>query len=114
LYLTSLYIFLLLQGQVPPYAQPQITQFAVQEALIKTVQSAVDSFGLKSLPGSDGEVKVHEEVSEMAKGYKSGDSLVFTANLQAVLPAGVTAAATTTAVDADIINAQVVTDEANV
>lgn len=28
----------LLQGQVPPYAQPQMTGFAVQEAIIKTCE----------------------------------------------------------------------------
>jgi len=71
------------KGQVPPYAQPQITQFAIQDSIIRTVESAVDAYGLKSLSGSDGEVTVHEDVSEMSKGYKAGDSisLPFTATL---------------------------------
>lgn len=78
------YLFsLLLQGQVPPYAMPQITQFALQEAIIKTVEAAVDSFGLKSLAGSDGEVNVNEDVAEMGKGYKDGEGLKFTATLDA-------------------------------
>lgn len=69
------------KGQVPPYAQPQITQFAVQESIIKTVEASVEAFGLKSLPGSDGEVNVHEDVVELAKKYKTGDTIPFTATL---------------------------------
>lgn len=72
-----------IKGQVPPYAQPQITQFSVQESIIRTVEATVNSFGLKSLPGSDGEFKVHEDVTELAKGYKIGDSIKFTATMKA-------------------------------
>jgi hypothetical protein len=71
------------QGQIPPYAQPQITQFAVQESIIKTVEAAVEAYGLLALKGSDGEVNVHEDVSALAKGYKPGDSIQFTATLNA-------------------------------
>lgn len=73
----------LLQGQVPPYAQPQITQFAIQESIIKTVEAMVSAYGLQSLSGSDGQVKVHEDVAEMTKGYKTGTSIPFTATLNA-------------------------------
>jgi len=73
----------IVQGQVPPYAQPQITQFAVQESIIKTVESAVEAYGLVSLKGSDGEVNVFEDVSALAKAYKTGDSIQFTASLNA-------------------------------
>ena len=62
---------------------PQITQFAVQEAIIKTVEAAVESYGLKSLSGSDGEVNVHEDVAEIGKTYKDGNSVKFTATLDA-------------------------------
>jgi hypothetical protein len=41
----------------------------------------VDAYGLQSLPGSDGNVEVKEDVKEMAKGYKTGDSIQFTATL---------------------------------
>lgn len=68
---------------MPPFAQPQITQFAVQESIIKTVEAALAAYGLKSLPGSDGQVKVHEEVTAMAKVYKPGNSVSFTATLDA-------------------------------
>ncbi len=72
------------KGQIPPYAQPQITAFAVEESLIRTVEIAVESFGLKALPGSDGEVTINEEVKGMCQGYKVGDSLEFTATLNAI------------------------------
>jgi hypothetical protein len=62
---------------------PQITLFSIQEAIIKTVQTAVEAYGLKSLPGSDGNVEVLEDVKEMGKGYKVGDSIQFTAKLNA-------------------------------
>ena len=73
-----------IKGQIPPYAQPQMTAFAVQEALIRTVESAVNAFGLKGLPGSDGEVTINEEVKDMCKGYNVGDNLAFTATFNAV------------------------------
>lgn len=72
------------KGQVPPYAQPQITQFSVQESIIKTVQAVLDAYGLQSLPGSDGEVTVHEDVVAVAKSYKIGNSIPFTATINAV------------------------------
>eukprot|EP00547_Thalassionema_nitzschioides_P000020 CAMPEP_0194209144 /NCGR_PEP_ID=MMETSP0156-20130528/7370_1 /TAXON_ID=33649 /ORGANISM="Thalassionema nitzschioides, Strain L26-B" /LENGTH=177 /DNA_ID=CAMNT_0038936253 /DNA_START=233 /DNA_END=766 /DNA_ORIENTATION=- len=69
------------KGQVPPYAMPQITGFAIQESLIKTVEQAVAAYALKSLPGSDGQVEILEDVEELCKGYKDGTSLEFTATL---------------------------------
>ena len=71
------------KGQVPPYAQPQLTMFAVQEAIIKTCESAVGAYGLKSLPGSDGSVEVHEDIKEICSGYKIGNSVEFTATFAA-------------------------------
>ena len=62
---------------------PQIVNFSIQEAIIKTVQAALDAFGLKALEGSDGEVEVKEDVEAMSKGYKSGESLTFTATINA-------------------------------
>mmetsp|Transcript_27536 Transcript_27536/g.75834 ORF Transcript_27536/g.75834 Transcript_27536/m.75834 type:complete len:234 (-) Transcript_27536:267-968(-) len=71
------------KGQVPPYAQPQITQFSVQEAVVKTVQAVVDGYGLKELEGNDGQVEVHEDVKDICKGYKVGNDIQFTATLNA-------------------------------
>ena len=67
------------KGQVPPFAMPQIRGFAVEEAIVRTCQSAVDAYGLKSVSGSDGEVEVLEDIPEVAKAYKLGDDLEFTA-----------------------------------
>jgi hypothetical protein len=39
------------QGQVPPYAMPQIRGFAVQEGIVQTVKAAISAYGLKSMPG---------------------------------------------------------------
>jgi hypothetical protein len=64
---------------------PQIQGFAIQEGIIKTVEQAVKSYGLTSLPGSDGEVNVLEDVKEMCKGYKDGMSLQFTATLNCAM-----------------------------
>ena len=62
----------------------QIRGFAVQEAIIQTVQSAVNAYGLKSISGSDGEVTVLEDIPDIAKLYKLGDDIPFTATFQAV------------------------------
>jgi hypothetical protein len=78
-----LFFCVLPQGQVPPYAMPQIMQFSIQEAIINTVQAAVDAFGLKGLEGDNGKVEVKEDVAEMAKGFKIGNSLLFTAVVNA-------------------------------
>ncbi|KAL3895458.1 MAG: hypothetical protein SGARI_007441 [Bacillariaceae sp.] len=72
------------KGQVPPYAMGQIRGFAVQESIIRTCQSAVDAYGLKSLSGSDGEVEVNEDIPAVADKYKLGDDLQFTATFNAL------------------------------
>ena len=71
------------KGQVPPFAMPQIRGFAVEEAIVQTCQSAVDAYGLKSVSGSDGNVEILEDIPEVAKAYKLGDDLEFTAFLNA-------------------------------
>ena len=63
---------------------PQIRGFAVQEGIIQTVQSAVDAYGLKSISGKDGEVEVLEDIPEIAKSYKLGDDIQFTATFKAI------------------------------
>jgi hypothetical protein len=58
----------------------------MQEAIIKTVNAAVQAFGLKVLPGSDGEVNVKEDVQQIAKHYnvkECADSIQFTATFSA-------------------------------
>jgi len=87
------------KGQVPPYAMPQIRGFAVQEGIVQTCQSAVDAFGLKSLKGSDGEVEVLEDIPEVAKDYKLGDDVQFTATFNAVLDPAVAKSSTDDVID---------------
>jgi hypothetical protein len=83
-----LHFYYYYQGQVPPYAQPQITEFAVQESLIQTVKGAIEAFGLEPLPGSDGKMEVHEDVKRISNGYKIGDSIPFTATVNCKYGAG--------------------------
>jgi hypothetical protein len=67
------------KGQIPPYAQPKMTLFAIQEAIVKTCEGSVSAYGLRN----PGKVEVKEDVSEIAQGYKTGDSVQFTALFQA-------------------------------
>jgi hypothetical protein len=48
------------------------------------VEAGVAAYGLKALPGSDGEIEVQEDVGDMAKGWKKGDNLIFTTRFSAV------------------------------
>jgi len=70
------------KGQIPPYAQPKMTGFALQESIINTVEAAVGAYGLLALEGSDGEVNVNEDIQEINKSYKLGDDVQFTATLK--------------------------------
>lgn len=79
------------KGQIPPWAQPQMTRFAVQEAIIKTCEESLEAYGLESLPGSSGEVTVNEDIKDICKGYKKGDVL-FTANYKGKFDSAVHAA----------------------
>mmetsp|Transcript_43639 Transcript_43639/g.105252 ORF Transcript_43639/g.105252 Transcript_43639/m.105252 type:complete len:218 (-) Transcript_43639:48-701(-) len=98
------------KGQVPPYAMPQIKNFAVEEGLIQTVKSAIDAYGLKSISGSNGEVKVLENVPDVASVYKVGDDLQFTATLNAIFdPANQPAEAISA--DDTVIDAEVEVEE---
>lgn len=79
---------------------PQIRGFAVEESIVRTCQSAVDAYGLKSLSGTDGSVEVLEDIPEVANSYKMGDELQFTATFNAVFDPAVAKASSDTA-DAD-------------
>ena len=87
-----------------------MTNFAVQEALIKTMEAAVGAFGLKSLPGSDGSAEVMEDVTEMCKGYKVGTPLQFTATFKATLDPEKQRVAETSE-EADAIDVEVMQEE---
>lgn len=85
---------------------PQIRGFAVQEGIIQTVQSAVNAYGLKSIPGSDGEVEVKEDIPEIAKGYKLGDNIQFTATFQAIFDPELVSDAEPKAADSGVIDVE--------
>jgi hypothetical protein len=63
---------------------PQIKGFAVQDGILKTIESAAEAYGLKSIPGSDGEVTVLEDIPALSKNYKMGDAVEFTAKFNAI------------------------------
>merc|ERR1712032_1786174 len=77
------------KGQLPPYAMPQIREFSVEEGIVTTCRSAVEAYGLKSLSGSDGKVSVSENVPDLAKVYKLGDDIQFTATFNAMYDSAV-------------------------
>mmetsp|Transcript_9671 Transcript_9671/g.16582 ORF Transcript_9671/g.16582 Transcript_9671/m.16582 type:complete len:208 (-) Transcript_9671:68-691(-) len=99
------------KGQVPPYAQPQITGFAVQEAIIKTCEQSLEAYGLESLSGSAGEVTVNEDVKDICKGYKVGTDVSFTATYMGKFDANVhTESATEEAEDDSVVDVEVVAE----
>lgn len=67
------------KGQVPPYAMPQVVLFSIQDALINTVKVMVEEFGLNN----GGEVTIHEDVEAIARSYKAGTNITFTASVEA-------------------------------
>ncbi len=52
----------------------------------------MEAYGLESLPGSDGEVTVHEDIKDLVKGYKLGDDVAFTATYRGKFDAALHAA----------------------
>mmetsp|Transcript_22644 Transcript_22644/g.34307 ORF Transcript_22644/g.34307 Transcript_22644/m.34307 type:complete len:208 (-) Transcript_22644:73-696(-) len=99
------------KGQVPPYAQPQITGFAVQEAIIKTCEQSLEAYGLESLSGSAGEVTVNEDVKDICKGYKVGTDVPFTATYMGKFDANIhTESATEEAEDDSVVDVEVVAE----
>ena len=52
----------------------------------------MEAYGLESLPGSAGEVTVHEDIKDLFKGYKLGNDVAFTATYKGKFDAAVHAA----------------------
>jgi hypothetical protein len=74
------------KGQIPPYAQPKMTNFALQEVLVTSCQEAITRFGVNEInEGQLGAVTFHENVEELSKKYniRSFPSVPFTANFRA-------------------------------
>jgi len=75
-------------GQIPPYAQPKMTTFAVQEVLVTSCQEAIKAFGVNEInEGQLGAVTFNEDVDDLSKAYhpliKKCPSVPFTANFRA-------------------------------
>uniref|UniRef100_A0A7S2VB02 Trigger factor ribosome-binding bacterial domain-containing protein n=1 Tax=Entomoneis paludosa TaxID=265537 RepID=A0A7S2VB02_9STRA len=98
------------KGQVPPYALPKMTTFAVQEAIIKTVQAVVDCYGLKELEGDDGKVEVKEDLEDICKGYNVGDPFQITATINAAYDPAKQPAVSE---EEEVIDAEVVEEKVN-
>lgn len=74
------------KGQIPPYAQPKMTTFALQEVLVTSCQEAITRFGVNEInEGQLGAVTFNENVDELSKKYniRSFPSAPFTANFRA-------------------------------
>ena len=74
------------KGQIPPYAQPKMTNFALQEVLVSSCQEAITRFGVNEInEGQLGAVTFNENVEELAQKYniRSFPSVPFTANFRA-------------------------------
>ena len=74
------------KGQIPPYAQPKMTNFALQEVLVTSCQEAITRFGVNEInEGQLGAVTFNENVEELSKKYniRSFPSVPFTANFRA-------------------------------
>lgn len=79
------------KGQVPPYAQPKITNFAVQESFVGGCKDALAQFGVASLEPDEnsefanlGQVIFHEDVEDISIKYntKTCPSVPFTATFR--------------------------------
>jgi len=74
-------------GQIPPYAQPKMTNFALQEGIVKTCQAAILRYGVKEINiDAIGAVTFNEDIEQMSSkyNYKSCPSVPFTANFRAI------------------------------
>lgn len=75
------------KGQIPPYAQPKMTTFALQEGMVKACQNAITRYGVKEINVDTlGTVTFNEDVEKIANkyDYKSCPSVPFTANFRAI------------------------------
>jgi hypothetical protein len=52
-------------------------------------EQSLEAYGIESLPGSAGEVTVHEDIKDLCKGYKLGNDVAFTATYRGKFDASV-------------------------
>eukprot|EP00567_Pseudictyota_dubia_P006429 CAMPEP_0197437852 /NCGR_PEP_ID=MMETSP1175-20131217/4994_1 /TAXON_ID=1003142 /ORGANISM="Triceratium dubium, Strain CCMP147" /LENGTH=237 /DNA_ID=CAMNT_0042967471 /DNA_START=291 /DNA_END=1004 /DNA_ORIENTATION=+ len=73
------------KGQIPPYAMPKMTFFALQETLVSSCQASIKVFGVNEInEGQLGAVTFNENVEDLSKVYddKNFPSVPFTANFR--------------------------------
>jgi len=90
------------KGQIPPYAQPKMTNFALQEGIVKTCQAAILQYGVKEINvDALGAVTFNEDIEVMAStyNYKSCPSVPYTANFRAIFDPEVAEAEAEAAID---------------
>ncbi|GMI21585.1 hypothetical protein TeGR_g8227 [Tetraparma gracilis] len=63
------------KGQIPPYAMPEMSAFAVEESVTNVLKEAVEGFGIKV----DGKVEVIEDMKKAGRAWKKGADIQFTA-----------------------------------
>jgi len=72
-------------GQIPPYAQPKMTQFALREVIVESCQAGIKLFGVNEInEGQLGAVTFNEDVDAISNKYniKTCPSVPFTANFR--------------------------------
>ncbi|EED88888.1 predicted protein [Thalassiosira pseudonana CCMP1335] len=94
------------KGQIPPYAQPRMTMFAIQEAVIKTCEQSLEAYGLESLQGSEGEVTVNEDMQQVCKTYKLGTDIEFTATYKGKFDQAIQSAASAAVAEEGVTSAE--------
>jgi len=77
------------KGQIPPYAQPKMTNFALREVIVSSCQDALVKFGVKCLDkeaGELGDIIFNEDVDDISKKYdiKTCPSVPYTANFMGI------------------------------
>ncbi|GMH75490.1 hypothetical protein TrLO_g8986 [Triparma laevis f. longispina] len=67
------------KGQIPPWAMPKMSTFAIQECITSSLNELLKGHDLEA---KDGKVEVVEDVQEIGKNWKEGDDVHFTAEFE--------------------------------
>ncbi|GMH87493.1 hypothetical protein TrST_g13287 [Triparma strigata] len=67
------------KGQIPPWAMPKMSTFAIQESITSSLNDLLKGHDLVA---KDGKVEVIEDVQEIGKSWKEGEDVHFTAEFE--------------------------------